>query len=123
MDGCAIAGQSALGEGICLKGHELQVGSTLIFQDTPLPFDPLVENLTARAAYARDAVDARIIAGVRDGTGRRALTIASDAWPELRGMSHEAANDGDGLPDAWEREHGLNPDDGTDAARVAGPEG
>lgn len=70
-----------------------------------------------------DAVDARVIAGVRDGTGRQVLTIASDAWPELRGMSHEADIDGDGLPDAWEREHGLNPDDGTDADRVAGPEG
>jgi len=27
-------------------------------------------------------------------------------------------SDNDGIPDAWEREHGLNPDDGTDSAKI-----
>jgi pectate lyase len=110
-------------------------GSTLILRDAPLPLDPPADDLTARAAYARvlegvgaakparDAVDAGIIAGVREGTGRQKLTIANDAWPELRGKNLEADSDGDGLPDAWEREHGLNPDDAVDAARLTGPEG
>ena len=68
-------------------------------------------------------MDAAIIAGVRDGTGRQKLTIAKDAWPVLRGKDPEPDSDGDGLPDAWERKHGLNAADATDAARVAGPEG
>lgn len=113
----------------------IRPGSTLILRDAPLPFDPPADNLTAKAAYARvladagavkpkrDTVDTRIIAGVRDGTGRQKLTIANDAWPELHGKNPEADSDGDGLPDAWERAHGLNPADGADAAHVAGPEG
>jgi hypothetical protein len=68
-------------------------------------------------------VDAGIVAGVRDGTGRQKLTITDDAWPELKSKDAEPDGDGDGLPDVWEREHGLNPVDATDAARVAGPEG
>ncbi len=110
-------------------------GSTLILRDAPLPIEAPTDNLTAKAAYvralesvgaskpARDAVDAGIIAGVRDGTGRQKLTIAEDAWPGLRGEDPAVDGDGDGLPDAWEREHSLNPGDGTDAASVAGPEG
>ncbi len=110
-------------------------GSTLILRDAPLDFDPPAEKLTAATAYARvlenagavkpsrDPVDARIVAGIRDGTGRRRLTIEADAWPALRSAEPESDRDGDGLPDAWERAHGLNDADPADAARVAGPEG
>ena len=110
-------------------------GSTLILRATPIPFELPAEKLTAREAYVqvlksvgavkpkRDAIDTGIIAGVRDGTGRQKLTIATDAWPVLSGKAPEPDSDGDGLPDAWEREHGLNEADAMDAARVAGPEG
>jgi hypothetical protein len=110
-------------------------GATLIVREEPIAFDPPAEKLTAKAAYervldhvgavkpARDAVDARIIAGVRDGKGRQKLTVAKDAWPELRSKKPEPDTDGDGIPDAWERKHGLDPADASDASRVAGPEG
>ncbi len=110
-------------------------GATLILRDAPLPFAPAAEKLTAKAAHQlalenvgaskpkRDAVDARIIAGVRDGTGRQPKTLAIDAWPLLRGAEPEADTDGDGLPDAWEHAHHLNANDASDAARVATPEG
>lgn len=113
----------------------LRPGCTLILRDSPIPFEPMVDKPSAKPAYARvlegagavkpkrDPVDAAIIAGVRDGAGRQKLTIAKDAWPELRGKTPEPDSDGDGLPDAWEREHGLNPADVADAARIAGPEG
>lgn len=113
----------------------IRPGSTLILRAAPIPFDPAAENLTAKAAYARvlenvgavkparDAVDAGIVEGVRDGTGRQKLTIPTDAWPPLARKEPEADSDADGLPDAWERQHGLNEADTTDAARVAGPEG
>ncbi|MEQ1858503.1 MAG: pectate lyase [Chthoniobacteraceae bacterium] len=106
-------------------------GATLVMRDTPLPFDVPAEKLAAKATLERvgaskpkrDAVDARIVAGVRDGTGRQIHTIPDDAWPPLRNGAPEPDSDGDGLPDAWERAHHLNPDDATDAARVATPGG
>ena len=110
-------------------------GGTLIMRAAPLAFDPPAEKFTATAAYTlalqsvgavkpkRDAVDARIIAGVRDGTGSQPKTLAADAWPLLRSAASAPDTDGDGLPDEWERAHGLNPNDASDAARVATPEG
>lgn len=110
-------------------------GATLVIRDTPLPFEPPAEKLTAHAAYLRvlesagaskprrDAADTRIIAGVRDGTGRQVKTIADDAWPLLRSAEPEPDTDGDGLPDEWETAHALNPADATDAARPATAEG
>ncbi len=74
----------------------------------------------------RDAVDRRIIAGVRDGSGRQIHTVGVDAWPVLAGGGADEAQadaDGDGLPDAWESAHGLNPADAADAAHTATPEG
>lgn len=110
-------------------------GATLMMRDKPLPFEPPAEKLTARAAHLlalegagaskprRDAVDTRIIAGVRDGTGRQVKTISEDAWPLLRGTIPEPDTDGDGLPDAWEKTHALNLTDTADATRTATPEG
>ena len=60
---------------------------------------------------------------MRDGSGRRCLTIAADAWPPLHSTEPEPDGDGDGLPDAREQTHGLNAADPADAARVASPEG
>lgn len=113
----------------------IRPGCTLILRDTPIPFEAPVETLTAQAAYARvldgvgavkplrDSVDADIVAGVRNGTGRQKLTIAKNAWPVLRGKSSEPDGDGDGLPDAWEKQHGTKRNDADDAATVAGPDG
>ncbi|MGV3660880.1 MAG: pectate lyase [Prosthecobacter sp.] len=112
-------------------------GATLVMRDTPLPFELPAEVPAARAAHVRalesagaskprrDAVDTRIINGVREGTGRQIKTIDEDAWPILRGTvpGADADTDGDGLPDAWEKAHALNPADAADAARAATPEG
>ncbi len=64
----------------------------------------------AGAARVRDAIDVAVIAGVRAGTGRQIDTEAQDGgWPVLAGGRSERDSDGDGMPDAWERAHGLNP--------------
>lgn len=64
----------------------------------------------AGAARVRDAIDTAVIAGVRAGTGRQIDTEAQDGgWPVLAGGRSERDSDGDGMPDAWERAHGLNP--------------
>ena len=66
---------------------------------------------------ARDAVDRRLVDSVRKGTGQIPLTAAeAGGWPELvTGDAPEDA-DRDGMPDAWESSHGLNPESPADAA-------
>jgi len=64
----------------------------------------------AGASHARDAVDARILAGVADGTGR-IINSQTDVggWPDLDAGRPWIDADGDGMPDAWEVAHGLDP--------------
>lgn len=79
---------------------------------------------------ARDAVDARIVAETRGGTasgsspggsatyGRRQGIIDTQqdvgGWPAYRSGPAPTDADHDGLPDAWEQAHGLNPADPRD---------
>ncbi|MBL7153882.1 MAG: pectate lyase [Phycisphaerae bacterium] len=66
----------------------------------------------------RDAVDTRVINGVINGTGR----IIDDeqdvgGWPVLKSAKPPVDTDHDGMPDDWEKSHGLNPNDKTDGAK------
>lgn len=65
----------------------------------------------------RDAVDERLVREVREGTG--GLGIQS-SLPDLCQGTAPADSDGDGMPDGWEQAQGLNPQDGSDGARVSG---
>lgn len=66
----------------------------------------------------RDPVDARLIADVRNRSGRM-IDSQKDVggWPALRPGIAPADSDNDGLPDEWELKHGLNPKDPADAAQ------
>ena len=92
---------------------------------------PLIRSDTAPAAYvrvigeagaslARDAVDLRIAAEVKEEKGR-IVNSQNDAggFPVLRTAAAPSDTDGDGIPDGWEREKGLNPDDAADGAKLA----
>ncbi|WP_164891108.1 T9SS type A sorting domain-containing protein [Botryobacter ruber] len=79
----------------------------------------------AGASYKRDAVDARVVSEVRNGTFtyRGANTnypgiIDSQAdvggWPVLQSLPAPADTDNDGMPDTWETANGLNPNDAAD---------
>jgi pectate lyase len=92
------------------------------------PFDmPFVHTTTAKEAYdavlanvgatlpARDPVDGRIIEQVKNRTGRHIDSQSQvGGWPELKSAPAPADTDGDGMPDAWETAHGLNPADPKD---------
>ena len=63
----------------------------------------------------RDAVDRRVVREVRTGTG----AIIDSPWdaggyPALAGGNPPADADGDGMPDDWERDNGLDPEDASD---------
>ncbi len=69
----------------------------------------------AGASLCRDAVDERVIADVRNRTGR--LIDSQDevgGWPILKTRDVRPDSDRDGMPDAWEKAHGLDADDPTD---------
>jgi pectate lyase len=58
----------------------------------------------------RDAVDIRIVDDVKNGTGK----IIDDeqqvgGWPELKSTKPPEDSDKDGMPDDWEKQHGLDP--------------
>ena len=69
----------------------------------------------AGASLQRDAVDARVIANARDRKGKT-LDSQSEVggWPVLADGAAPPDQDGDGMPDAWEKAHGLNPADAGD---------
>jgi pectate lyase len=97
----------------------------------PFPVSP-VRTVAARDAYeavlatvgaslpGRDAVDARIVSDVRQ---RKGSIIDSQkqvgGWPELKSAPPPLDSDHDGIPDAWEIQHGLDPHDPTDGPKLA----
>lgn len=79
------------------------------------------------ASFRRDTLDQRIINDVRNRTGRiidvqggyphgTDYEATTNAWPALRSAPAPADSDNDGMPDAWEQQHGLNPNDPGDAS-------
>lgn len=96
---------------------------------------PPIELVDARAAYSlvlakagcwpRDRVTLRTIDEVISRTGnwgRNAPLEPSDAW-FFEGLHPTRAaldSDNDGIPDAWEQTHGLDPNNAADASRIVG---
>ncbi len=89
---------------------------------TPFAVPPVTTHATAEVQAivlpragatrpTRDAVDARIIREIRNGTGRVGIGRAATG---LRSDAPPANADHDGMPDAWERAHRLNPHDARD---------
>ena len=77
----------------------------------------------AGASVKRDAVDERVIADVKNRTGRFVDTPGDvGGYPDLKSLPAPKDTDQDGMPDAWEITHRLNPDDDADGKSV-GPDG
>jgi len=64
----------------------------------------------------RDAVDHRLIQEVREGKGKFVRAVDEvGGWPTLAPGTPPADGDQDGMPDAWEKAHGLNQADSSDS--------
>ncbi|WP_298862596.1 hypothetical protein [uncultured Gimesia sp.] len=60
----------------------------------------------------RDSVDSRVIGQIRNGTGKLINSQREvGGWPKFKSTKPPIDTDQDGLPDVWERDHGLNPAD------------
>ncbi|HEY6167828.1 MAG TPA: hypothetical protein VI454_07300 [Verrucomicrobiae bacterium] len=72
---------------------------------------------------ARDAVDLRIVNSVRAGAGKiigkETDLPAEQRWPDYRSLPAPGDTDGDGIPDFWEKQFDLNPNDATDSAKIS----
>jgi pectate lyase len=78
----------------------------------PEPADKAYERVLADAGASvwRDPVDRRILDGVTTRAGKVINTQADvGGWPVLPMGKPAKDSDGDGMPDAWEKAHGLNP--------------
>jgi len=74
----------------------------------------------------RDAIDARIVQDVIDGTGTiigldpaNPVTTDSSWWPFVAAGTPPADTDKDGMPDSWEQSNGLDKNNANDGAQEA----
>lgn len=105
---------------------EAQYGVAKPFPTPAINLDP-VSDLLDRVLPAvgacrpsRDVIDQRIVRSVRDKSGSSRVSTTGP-WPDLAGdaPSPPADSDHDGMPDDWEKAHGLDPDNARDGAAVA----
>jgi hypothetical protein len=95
------------------------VGEQVTTQSAAKAYDAILA--TAGAILPRrDAIDARVVNEVRTGTGR---LINSEkqvgGYPELDSTEPPVDSDHDGIPDWWEQANGLDPNDPSDAQKIA----
>jgi hypothetical protein len=110
MNGVVPADPWTLVTGTLPEGYRLAAPVDV----APVAADPAASAMThvlaSAGAWPRDAADARVVAGVRSRTGRQIDSQADvGGWPALAAGRPEPDTDGDGMPDAWERAHGLDP--------------
>ncbi|MBL3656113.1 pectate lyase family protein [Fulvivirga sediminis] len=97
------------------------------FDTMPLKYEETAEEAFssvlkyAGASLKRDGVDERIVKEVRTGTATYGNGIIDTpqqvgGWPVLLAEEAPIDSDNDGIPDAWEMVHKLNPEDSSDAA-------
>lgn len=68
----------------------------------------------------RDPVDTRVVSEVRTGRGSIINSVSQvGGYPALASGPSPQDTDHDGMPDAWESSHGLNPNNGADGSAVA----
>ncbi len=119
MDEWAIVGQNEPGNRWVQAPKSFQAKN---------PFNaPAIPTLSAQNAYnavlngagatkpGRDAVDRRIVNDVIKGTGKIIKSPSEvGGWPNLAKGTPPVDRDKDGMPDAWEKQHGFNPNNAND---------
>ncbi len=89
--------------------------SGINFSTAQEAYTSVLANSGALAPF-RDTVDQRV---VNDVVRRLGGVINSQnevgAWPDIVGLEYPQDTDNDGIPDDWELEHGIDPQDAADA--------
>lgn len=113
-----------------LKGIELVVGGITLL-DEPADIPNPQDTTSADDAYRNvldgvgasiphyDSVDSRLLNELRNGTGRLINSqIEVGGFPQLDGAEAPQDSDHDGIPDDWETENGLDPNDPADGSAI-----
>ena len=111
MNGVIPTDPWSLVTGLQVQGYR-QAGPIDIAPVTPDPAPSAYERVLAEAGASvfRDAVDSRVVEGVRARDGRIIDSQAQvGGWPVLPPGAAAPDSDDDGMPDAWEKVHGLDP--------------
>lgn len=98
----------------------------------PFPFAPINEQQPEEAyrqvlrqtgcSHRRDSYDRSVVHQAERGEalyGRNGIIDTPEeagGWPKLKSAKAPKDSDGDGMPDKWERQHGLNPHDSADSS-------
>ena len=98
----------------------------------PFPYEPIEEDTPVVAyrrvlksvgcSFSQDAYDREVLRQVKEGIGtfgKNGIINSQEdvgGWPVLKAGKAWKDSDGDGMPDAWELQHGLNPEDASDAS-------
>lgn len=132
---CYIPGRKSAGpdsgispEAIPTSGEEC--ASCLV--GSPFPSEPIHEDAPVVAyqrilesvgcSFSQDSYDREVLRQVREGIGtfgtNGIINSQEDVggWPVLKAGKALKDTDGDGMPDDWESEHGLNPKSTSDAS-------
>jgi hypothetical protein len=118
-DDWALVGYGFGEEGVAPETYRSLTMYTTPFITTTSAADAFEQVLNNAGATKpeRDAVDIRVVAGVRNKTG--AIIDSPEevgGYPQLAGGTPPTDSDHDGMPDSWETEKGLNPDDPSDGS-------
>lgn len=98
------------------------------FETAEEAFESVLNNAGA-VLPRRDTIDSRIVEETRTGTATFGGVYGSDTgiidsqeqvggWPELQTATPPEDSDGDGIPDEWETENKLNPNDPSDGSTI-----
>jgi pectate lyase len=98
--------------------HATQPAVPVTTQSAAVGKDLVIANVGATKPK-RDSVDTRLINDFLNGTGHPPGSGFSMTYPNLQTYNVPLDTDGDGMPDAWETSHGLNPANGADGAQVS----
>ena len=108
--------QQLLGMGLCLLAA-LGFSGVSIFGKLGMAagLEPLILDGVGATLPRRDACDLRLIREVKERKGRIIDHPKQvGGWPALKSVTPPPDADGDGMPDAWEKAHWLNPGDAAD---------
>lgn len=105
-----------------------------VYTTTHTPDDAYTKVLAyAGASLSRDELDKMIVeeatnnsaSSTGSGLDKGFINTQNDVklpsgniWPELKSTAAPIDTDGDGIPDTWERENGLDPEDATDGSKI-----
>ena len=124
--GVAMNGGTAADTAQAKVEKAFALGGKMVIQSATAAYETVLQGAGA-IRPVRDTLDQRIVREVRTGTGTlidvqghyphgTPYSVSQRAWPVLKSAPAPADADHDGMPDAWEKAHGLNPQNAADRA-------